>query len=51
MWSNALKAGKQVEVSIKLRYDGASKRPKEFKIRYKIDSQEFLENIPNISKP
>ncbi|WP_398587220.1 DNA/RNA non-specific endonuclease [Streptococcus sp. sy010] len=45
MWSNALKAGKQVEVSIKLRYDGASKRPSEFNIKYKIDNGKIISRI------
>ena len=36
-WQKALKEGKEVEVTIDLVYDGASKRAKEFKIRYFID--------------
>lgn len=45
MWYNALKAGKKVEVSIKLRYDGSSKRPKEFDIKYKIDNGKTIGKI------
>ena len=36
-WGKALQEGKQVEVTIDVVYDGASKRPKEFNVKYFID--------------
>lgn len=36
-WENALKEGKEVQVTINLVYDRANKRPKEFNIHYFID--------------
>ena len=36
-WGNALREGKEVEVTINVVYDGSSKRPKEFNIHYFID--------------
>ena len=46
-WKNALQEGKEVEVTINVVYDGASKRPKEFNISYFIDGKEVRESIPN----
>ena len=34
---NALQRGKEVKVMIDVVYDGASKRPKEFNVKYFID--------------
>lgn len=42
LWYNALKAGKKVEVSIKLSYEANSKRPKEFNIRYRLEGQDWV---------
>ena len=36
-WGKAWQEGKQVEVTIDVVYDGASKRPKEFNVKYFID--------------
>ena len=47
LWGNALKEGKEVEVTINVVYDGASKRPKKFNIIYFIDGQKRSKTIPN----
>ena len=36
-WKNALQESKEVKVTIYVVYDGASKRPKEFNVKYFID--------------
>ena len=36
-WKNALQESKEVKVTIDVVYDGASKRPKEFNVKYFID--------------
>lgn len=36
-WGEALQEGKEVEITINVVYDGASKRPKEFNVKYFID--------------
>ena len=36
-WGEALQEGKEVEITIDVVYDGASKRPKEFNVKYFID--------------
>ena len=46
-WGKALQEGKQVEVTIDVVYDGASKRPKKFNIIYLIDGQKYSKAIPN----
>ena len=46
-WENALKEGKEVEVTINVVYDGASKRPKEFNINYSIDKKKEKLKISN----
>ncbi|MGT2925755.1 LysM peptidoglycan-binding domain-containing protein [Streptococcus cuniculipharyngis] len=45
LWHNAIKAGKKVEVSIRLSYDGLSKRPQKFDIKYRIDSGKVISKI------
>ena len=47
LWGNALQAGKEVEVTINVVYDGASKRPKEFNIIYSIDKKKDKLKISN----
>lgn len=46
-WENALKEGKEVKVTIDLVYDGANKRPKEFKINFSIGKEKDKLTIPN----
>ena len=46
-WGKALQEGKQVEVTIDIVYDGASKRPKEFNINYSIDKKKEKLKISN----
>ena len=46
-WGKALQAGKEVEVTIDVVYDGASKRPKEFNIYYSIDKKKDKLKILN----
>ena len=46
-WKNALQEGKEVEVTINVVYDGASKRPKEFNINYSIDKKKEKLKISN----
>lgn len=46
-WGKALQAGKEVEITINVVYDGASKRPKEFNIHYFIDGKEVRETVSN----
>ena len=36
-WKNALQESKEVKVTIDVVYDGASKRPKEFNVKYFIN--------------
>ena len=46
-WQKALKEGKEVHVTIDLVYDGANKRPKEFKINFSIGKEKDKLTIPN----
>ncbi|WP_127148118.1 DNA/RNA non-specific endonuclease [Veillonella sp. VA139] len=46
-WGKALQAGKEVEVTINVVYDGSSKRPKEFNIHYLIDKIDAELTISN----
>ena len=46
-WGNALQEGKEVEITINVVYDGASKRPKEFNINYSIDKKKEKLKISN----
>ena len=47
-WGNALKEGKEVEVTIDIVYDGVNKRPMGFNVIYKVDDNpevtKFLSN-------
>lgn len=45
LWYNAIKVGKKVEVTIKLSYDGLSKRPQRFDIKYRIDNGKTISRI------
>ena len=46
-WGEALQEGKEVEITIDVVYDGASKRPKEFNINYSIDKKKEKLKISN----
>ncbi|EUJ25051.1 Putative toxin component, partial [Listeria grandensis FSL F6-0971] len=46
-WATALSQGKIVEVEIKPKYEGMSKRPSKFEIRYTIDGEPFKEKLNN----
>jgi hypothetical protein len=46
-WTKAVNEGKKVEVKIKPVYEGSSKRPSEYRVKYTIDGEDFYENIPN----
>ncbi|MFC4076165.1 DNA/RNA non-specific endonuclease [Salinithrix halophila] len=49
-WADSLKAGKKVEVNIKPKYKGDSRRPDRFEVRYRMDGKDWikttLENSP-----
>lgn len=38
-WAKALENKKQVQVSVKIKYDGDNSRPSEFNIQYEIDGK------------
>ena len=46
-WENALKEGKEVQVTIDLVYDGSNKRPNKFNINYSIGKKKNNLTIPN----
>ncbi|MBF0780472.1 DNA/RNA non-specific endonuclease [Granulicatella sp. 19428wC4_WM01] len=50
-WKNALESmpPKKVEVDIKINYEGISRRPISFEVKYKIDGKKYLEKIPNVN--
>ena len=50
LWDNALNEKKTVEVDIKPNYEGTSKRPKEFKVIYKIDGKSFKKKFMNVQR-
>lgn len=51
-WADALNATppKKVEVDIKINYEGTSRRPSSFEVKYWIDGEEFNKIIENINK-
>ncbi|WP_434776871.1 DNA/RNA non-specific endonuclease [Neisseria sp. Ec49-e6-T10] len=42
LWAKALQEGKEVSVSVKINYDGASVRPSGFDVKYKIDNRDII---------
>lgn len=40
MWRNSIKDHKTVQVEIKPIFDGSSKRPREFRVKYQIDNED-----------
>ena len=49
-WTKAVAEGKNVEVKIKPIYEGSSRRPSEYKVKYTIDGEEHYENFSNKGK-
>ena len=47
IWRRALDAQQQVSVSMDIVYEGDSKRPHEFVVKYWIDGKPFTKRIPN----
>jgi len=46
-WADAMVAGKDVKIEVKAIFEGPSKRPDSFKVKYTIDGQPFQENFVN----
>lgn len=46
-WAKALKEGRKVEVDIRIKYHGSSKRPYNFEIEYKVDGRKYKQTIKN----
>ena len=46
-WDRALKAGKEVYVDIKPKYEGINIRPTSFEIYYRIDGIEYFKELKN----
>ncbi|EJO5349457.1 DNA/RNA non-specific endonuclease [Clostridium botulinum] len=46
-WAKALEEGKQVKVSLDIKYEGNSMRPAKFNVQYEVDGEFFLKTLLN----
>lgn len=46
-WAKAIEQGKNVKVEVDIKYDVNGLRPAEFKVKYEIDGESFIQDILN----